>query len=185
VHLILVRHGQADYGDVDERHFIGHGRDLAKLNMGGIRQAEAVSNDSRLIGAEIIVSSPYTRALQTAAIISRNTGIPIIVETDLHEWLPDTTFQYDGPTHFHEIDEEIRMHRGKCCDACRYRWESFGDIGRRAFVAMRKYLRYNKVIAVCHGMVMRQFVYEDEIPNCGILEMEFSADSVWNGYVDP
>lgn len=40
------------------------------------------------------VSSPYTRALQTAAIISQKTNIDITVEMDLHEWMPDLTFQY-------------------------------------------------------------------------------------------
>ena len=82
--LVLIRHGQPDYSEVTERKYIGHGRDLAKLTELGKEQAEKVSRDARLDGAEIILSSPYTRALQTAAIISKNTGIPIEVETHLH-----------------------------------------------------------------------------------------------------
>lgn len=105
--LILIRHGQPDYSEVTERKYIGHGRDLAKLTELGKEQAEKVSRDERLKGAEIILSSPYTRALQTAAIISRNTGIQIEVETDLIEWMPDLTFTYDGPKNFTEIDAEI------------------------------------------------------------------------------
>ena len=29
--LLLVRHGEPDYSDVDKRGYAGHGRDLAKL----------------------------------------------------------------------------------------------------------------------------------------------------------
>ena len=48
-------------------------------------QAEAAARDPRLKNAEFIVSSPYTRALQTAQIISRETGLPVAVDLDLHE----------------------------------------------------------------------------------------------------
>lgn len=69
--------------------------------------------DERLKGADIILASPYTRTLQTAAIISKNTGIPIEVETDLLEWMPDLTFQFEGPVHFAEIDAEINLYKGE------------------------------------------------------------------------
>ena len=52
-----------------------------------------IAVDARLKTAELIVSSPYTRALQTAAIISRETGLKICIEVDLHEWEPDKTNQ--------------------------------------------------------------------------------------------
>ena len=34
--LLLVRHGEPDYSDIDERGYIGHGRDLAKLTEKGV-----------------------------------------------------------------------------------------------------------------------------------------------------
>ena len=33
--LLLVRHGEPDYSDVDKRGYAGHGRDLAKLTEKG------------------------------------------------------------------------------------------------------------------------------------------------------
>lgn len=69
--LILIRHGGPDYNFVTERGFKGHGRDLAQLTLEGIQQAKTVAMDKRLQGAQLIISSPYTRALQTAAIISK------------------------------------------------------------------------------------------------------------------
>lgn len=178
--LILIRHGQPDYSEVTERKYIGHGRD-SEL---GKEQAERVSRDVRLKGSEIILSSPYTRALQTAAIISKNTGIPIEVETDLIEWMPDLTFTYDGPKNFAEIDAEIIKYKGEWYAECKYQWESFSSVGKRAFDVIRKYLGYRKVIVVAHGVLMRQFVYMDEVPNCEVVTMEFDENSQYNGYVE-
>lgn len=90
----LIRHGEADYSELMEHHFFGFGRDLAPLSEKGIIQAEETAKDERLKTAELIISSPYTRALQTAQIISRNTGIEVKVELDLHEWIPDKSNQY-------------------------------------------------------------------------------------------
>lgn len=181
--LLLIRHGQPDYTEVGERGFVGHGRDLAKLSPLGISQAEAVSKDERLKDADVILSSPYTRALQTAAIISKNTGISIAVETDLIEWMPDLTFAYAGPEHFGEIEREIQRCRGERDDTCKYCWESYSSLGQRAFLTVKKYLEYDKVIVVTHGMLMRQFVYQDEVPCCSVMEYELRPDSRWNGFV--
>lgn len=90
----LIRHGEPDYERIDTSPFYGFGRALAPLSERGILQAEAAAKDSRLKSARFIVSSPYTRALQTAHIISKNTGLEVKVELDLHEWLPDLTNQF-------------------------------------------------------------------------------------------
>ena len=89
----LIRHGEPDYGNMLEKGFYGFGRSFAPLSETGVKQAEKTAKDKRLKTAELIVSSPYTRALQTAAIISRETGLKINVEIDLHEWQVDKTNQ--------------------------------------------------------------------------------------------
>lgn len=128
--LILIRHGEPDYSEVTERKYIGHGRDLAKLTELGKAQAEKVSRDERLRGAEII----------------KYKG----------EWNPE----------------------------CKYRWESFSQVGERAFEVIRKYLGYKKVIVVAHGVLMRQFVYMKDVPNCEVITMKFDEKSQYNGYVE-
>ena len=70
--IVFIRHGEPDFSEVDSRGFIGQGRDFAPLTKNGINQAEKVSKNPLLNNAQIIISSPYTRALQTAAIISKN-----------------------------------------------------------------------------------------------------------------
>jgi len=90
----LIRHGKADYTYGDIHGFIGQGHDLAPLKLDRIKDVIETARDVRLKKAQIIVTSPYTRALQTASIVSKETGIEIVVEPDIREWQPDLTFQY-------------------------------------------------------------------------------------------
>ena len=78
--IVFMRHSQQDYSSVFERKYMGQGLDLSPLTEKGIQIVEYASHDIRLNDAEIIVSSPYTRAMQTAAIISKNRGLNIKVE---------------------------------------------------------------------------------------------------------
>lgn len=180
--LLLVRHGEPDYSDIDERGYIGHGRDLAKLTEKGVRQAERAAEDARLQGAELILSSPYTRAIQTASIISRITQIPLTVETDLHEWMPDLSFMYEGPEEIPAVLREMEMYRGEWCRECRYRWESLSKVGERAFFAVKKYLHCKKIILVAHETVIQRFVKMESVPCGSVTEMDFSQESRWFGY---
>ena len=183
MHIVLVRHGEPSYKSVTERKFIGHGRDLAELTSDGIKQAELVSIDERLKGAELIVSSPYTRALQTAAIISKNTGLDIKIETDLHEWLPDVTYQFDNDDYAIEASHECHDFQGIYNKECKYNWENLSSVANRAYESLYKYLNYKKIIVVSHGIVIRQFVFQHKIPYCGILETEFNLDTKWHGFI--
>lgn len=49
----------------------------------------SVAKEIQAEGAEVIISSPYTRALQTAELINRNLSLDIFVEHDLREWRAD------------------------------------------------------------------------------------------------
>ena len=48
----------------------------------------------------------------------------------------------------------------------------------------KKYLGYQKVIVVAHGVLMRQFVYMKNVPNCEVITMEFDEESQYSGYVE-
>lgn len=179
--IVFIRHGEPTYEEISERKYIGHGRDLAKLTERGILQAEAVSKDNRLKGAQLILSSPYTRALQTAAIISRNTRLEIKVETDLHEWMPDISFQYDKSDYAIDASLEYDRYKGVRTSECRYNWETADALAERAYRCIKQYLHYDKIIVVSHGMIMQTFCYKNDIPHCGILEMDFDINSKWSG----
>lgn len=181
--LILIRHGAVDYKEVVSRGFIGQGIDLAKLSPVGIKQAEDLSYDTRLAGAQVIFSSPYTRTLQTAAILSKNTGIPIKILTDLCEWIPDLLFQLKAKDRESAL-QELKLFHGEHTNECIYHWESLSALGKRAFTCLFPYVdQLEKAIVVTHAMVIQQFVF-GSIENCGIVETEFTLDSKWNGYIN-
>ena len=91
----FIRHGKTDYSEIYHKIYQGFGVNLAPLSESGIQEIQKTSKDRRLQGTDIILSSPYTRALQTAAILSRELDAPVAVETDLHEWLANKAYIYE------------------------------------------------------------------------------------------
>jgi broad specificity phosphatase PhoE len=92
--VYLLRHGEADYGHYERRGWPGATADLAPLSARGVREALAAAEGLAGVGATVVVSSPMTRALQTAGIVAGYLGLPLEVQFDLHEWLPDETFSW-------------------------------------------------------------------------------------------
>lgn len=171
--IVFMRHSEPDYSFVEKRNYIGHGLDLAHLTENGIHIAENASLDSRLNDAEIIVSSPYTRALQTAAIVSKNRQLDIKIELDLHEWMPDLTFQYSSKEQASKANRVCIEQKGVCLDDSEIKFENLEDVFSRAKKALLRYRNYKKIIVVTHGIVIRRFIFEPNIPFCGISEIDF------------
>lgn len=151
--FIMIRHGEPTYEIVQSRGFKGLGHDLGQLTLQGREQAYLRALDNELKDAELIISSPYTRALETAAIISRITGIPLQVENDLHEWLIDTTMVYEIDD-YRKASDEFWQSKGIRSKDTLYPWESIDSVKNRVDKVLEKYLDYKKVIVVCHGIVI-------------------------------
>lgn len=181
--LLLIRHGEPDYSHCDERGYIGHGRDLAPLTEAGVLQAENTAKDERLTGASIILASPYTRALQTAAIISKQTGLDIKVEMDLHEWMPDTTFQYSTFSECLELNKDFDRHKGVYPEGETRKWESVETLRNRVRAVLNQYVHYDQVIVVCHGMVIRTLKYQENIAPGELIELEYAINDPDAEYV--
>lgn len=150
----LVRHGEADYAEVDARDYAGAARDWASLSPQGVRQAEEAAARLRSTGAVRIVSSPLTRALQTAAILARTLDLPVAVELDLHEWLPDRTL------HYRAADVSARYAEMEACggewpEGEIRPWEPLSAVRDRAARALAAHAAGGPVIAVTHGIVIR------------------------------
>ncbi len=171
--IVFMRHSQQDYLPVTERSYIGHGLDLAPLTEKGIELAENASHDYRLNNAEIIVSSPYTRAMHTAAIISKNRNLDIKVELGLHEWIPDLSFRCSTKEDVIKAEELCRKYKGVCPKDSEIIFEDFEDVFNRAKTALLRYSRYKKIIVVSHSIVIRSFIAYPDIPQCGIAEIDF------------
>ena len=182
--IVLIRHGEPDYSAVTQKGFIGHGLDLGHLAAQGKAQALEAAKDPRLDGIEIIVSSPYTRALQTAAIISRHRDIPIEIELDLHEWLPDLTYTYSADEHIQAAAKFMHANKGICPPDSPIQYEELSAIFTRANACLHKYLGYEKIAVVAHGILIRQFAFAEVIPFCGISEIEFDEKFEWVGWAE-
>ena len=180
--IVLIRHGEPDYTAVTQKGFIGHGRDLAHLTEDGKAQAEEAAKDPRLDGIELIVASPYTRALQTAAIISRRRNIPIEIELDLHEWLPDLTYTYPTDDLVVQAGQLMRGNKGICPTDSPIKFEELSAVFKRANACLQKYLGHKKIAVVCHAVVIRQFFFVKDIPFCGIFEIDFDEKFEWIGW---
>ena len=170
----LVRHGEADYSDMMEKGFFGFGRDFAPLSRTGVEQVEKTAKDERLKSAQIIVSSPYTRALQTAAIISRETGLRICVEVDLHEWVPDKTNRYTTSEEAFALTKEFYENNGVYPSGQQLKWETLEEVRKRMRGVVEKYSGYEKVIFVGHGMAFRALNGIEQMQPAEIIEWKYN-----------
>lgn len=169
----LIRHGEPDWGINEQYKLKGHGRDLVPLTDRGIRQVRLAAQDERLKEAEIIISSPYTRALQTAAILSKELGLDIRIEFGLREWQPDLTFEYDSVARLTELGDDYDANQGAYPPGETRLWEPKEEMRNRMEKVINQYLGYKKVIIAGHGMAFRTLVGEvGDIPHASILEYE-------------
>ncbi len=151
----FVRHGKTDYSERNTGIYQGFGAELAPLSEEGIKQIKKAAKDKRLKGADIIISSPYTRALQTAAILSRKLDVKIAVETDLHEWVADKSYSWiDDETADRHYDE-FAAGEGRYPEGEDRPWEDAQTIKQRVLAVLKKYAGYKKVIVVGHGMMIQ------------------------------
>ncbi|MCR5771543.1 MAG: histidine phosphatase family protein [Butyrivibrio sp.] len=165
----FIRHGETDFTEADTKIYQGWGFNMLTLSRKGISQIRDAANDQRLKDAQIIVTSPYGRTMHTAAILSKELGIDMVVETDLHEWVADADYNYlpekEAMTSFRDFSEN----KGIMNADCKYNWETAASIFKRTKSVLEKYSNYDAVIIVCHGTVMQYFLGVEH-PNNGQIE---------------
>jgi len=167
--FILIRHGEPRYDEIKEKGIYGMAYNFARLTENGIEQSKTRAKDSKLKDAEIIISSPFTRSLQTAANIASTLGLDVIVEHDLHEWLPDKDVvkDVDGEKAF----ETYMNHLGKKSTTS-FEYETYDEVKKRMELVLLKYTKYRKVIVVSHGIAISALtLFDDIIEHCGVREI--------------
>jgi broad specificity phosphatase PhoE len=83
--MILIRHGESAFNAAFNRTRIDPGIRDAPLTERGRRQAEAAAEGLRALGLRRLVASPYTRTLETAAIIAERLDLPVTIEPLVRE----------------------------------------------------------------------------------------------------
>lgn len=156
----LVRHGTPMYTLAEERRLKGGMRDWVPLSPEGIAEAEQTAERLRGTPATLVLSSPMTRALQTAAILSRSLNLPLAVEFDLHEWLPDLTQTYDSVAVAMESTRDMAAHAGEWPEGEPRSWGPLSSVRRRVRGVLERYAHREQVIVVCHSMVIEALTGE-------------------------
>ena len=170
----FIRHGQADFTEADTNIYQGQGFHLLTLSEAGVRQIKAAARDERLREAQLIITSPFGRTLHSAAILSRELGLDLQVETGLHEWLADgVDFSY-LPQEEADRRGPARPHnQGPPPPRATPRGASAEQMKARVFAVLDKYRDCRCVIAVCHGTLM-EYVLDIPHPSNGqIVRFEF------------
>ena len=166
----FVRHGQMDASMAGKKFYKDFSYNMMTLSEKGIAQIKETAKDMRLANAEMIIASPFGRALHSAAILSKELNIDMKVETDLHEWLADAV-SYE----FLPDDVAAKSYKALSDNEGRHPidevclWESAEQMKNRVMKVLDKYKDYDSVIVVCHGTLM-QYVLGIPHPENGQIE---------------
>ena len=111
--------------------------------------------------------------MQTAQIISKETGISVEVEIDLHEWIPDENNKYETSEESFALAREFNEFKGEYPPGEKFRWESLSHMRKRMRRVADKYSDYGKVIFVGHGMAFRCLTYIEKMRPAEIIECTY------------
>lgn len=167
--FLLLRHEETDWEMTLRKGMVGHQQDFVPLTSRGEKRAEKLGFDPRLTEAEIIIASPYTRALQTAALLNKKLNLPIKVEFDLHEILPDKN------RHAHSVEGTLKLcrdfdkHYGCYPRGEERQWESLESAANRVLTVFARYKKFGKVLAVTHEKVIKSLVGWREVSHGEII----------------
>ncbi len=160
--IYLVRHGEPDYAPVDARGWLGMAADSAPLTAAGAKQAEELADLLSGIGATYLVSSPFTRALQSAAIIGHRLALGVRVDYDLRDWLPDNIGSWRGAADVRAAQAELDAYGGEWPMGLQRPWEPLSRVRERARAALARHTASTDgpVLAITHAMVIRALTGE-------------------------
>ena len=162
--FVLVRHGEADYGKIKNLGFRGYGMALAPLTDKGVLEIEETCKNEVFKGSDLLVSSPYTRALQSASIIGQTLNLEVNVDVLLHEWNCDYSNTYSTNEEFLRNIKQAKKewNLGQSVENFQYSldFEDFENVRKRALSALEKYCGYDKVIVVSHGLLISMLFNE-------------------------
>ena len=165
----FIRHGDADYSEKGSKIYKNQGAFMCTLSQKGIEQAKQAANAECLQDAELIITSPFGRALHTAGILSKELQLDFVVETDLHEWLADAiNYEYLDKQTSDQYYAEFRANKGNFPEREIRPYETAQSMKARVFPVLEKYKTYKKVIVVCHGTLMEFCLNIPHPDNCQI-----------------
>jgi len=197
INVYFVRHGESEG---NKRRI--HQREEIPLSEKGKEQAELIAERLREVGIDIIYSSPYLRAKQTAKIIAEKLNLKIEYWDELKERRNPSELEglnYSDPKAL-EIKKIIKENElkpdWKFSDE-----ESFNEVLARAKRVEERLLQQHEaenILCVSHVKIIFmivlnmlfqdkltpevfwQFYYHSRLMNTGITHLEFEEESGWS-----
>jgi broad specificity phosphatase PhoE len=165
VPVILLRHGETAWDLVNAHGWPGAANDLAPLSPAGIRQAGAAAEALAGRPVDRVLTSPMTRAMQTASVVGARLGVPLQVELDLREWCPDQTYRWTTSAEVFTAYDDLLAHDGLRPEGHPLRWESLPEVRARVRAVLAPYAEDSAlVVAVCHEVVIHALTGEQQTP---------------------
>jgi broad specificity phosphatase PhoE len=131
----------------------------------GRRQAAEAGYRVGTLHPMALLSSPMTRALETAAIVGRRIGLDPVVEVELREWLPDRDMRWSTAAQVEATYEAML----EAPDLPSPPWETMDELRHRAWGALRPYFDCaGPVIAVCHEVLIHALTGEPRTEPCAL-----------------
>ncbi|MBR5970814.1 MAG: histidine phosphatase family protein [Lachnospiraceae bacterium] len=169
----FIRHGQDDTREAGTGIYRDQGHDMLTLSPKGIAQVNEAAKDPRLAGADLILTSPFGRAMHTAAILSKTLQVDLKVETNIHEWRADRELRWVPKTEDAEASfREMNALGGIDTPDRKYNWETADMVRARVNGVLEKYTHLKKVIVVTHGTLTQLFLGVAHPGNAEIFEYQ-------------
>jgi len=164
--VAFVRHGEIDRSALARfgLTFSGARFDFLPLSPGGVRQAEHVAEALAAFEPRLVLTSPYTRTLETAAILSRHLGCPLTVDLRLHDWLPvrDGTSAISLAVVEARIEEYERWAAGGPLQSDRT-WETADEMRARLLSAVQAHLHLSPLVVVTHEAPIQSLIGPSDV----------------------
>lgn len=161
--FLLMRHGEADYSHSTRWKSPGWGADIAPLTARGVTQVSDQFEELLQFNPEIVLCSPMPRALHTALVVRERVPVPFCVEFDLHEWVPHLRFEWSTLEEMLALQRDFYLHAGEWPNNDDRDWEPKSSIKHRTTQVLDRYLGYERVLVICHGMVIESLTGQRDV----------------------
>ena len=175
--FIFVRHGKTDY-NVLVNSKLNCLPDMVPLSNEGEKQIEKLAGHEVFKDVDLILTSPYVRALQSAYILSQGSSVKVEVNINLHEWMPDLKYGYTAQDFIDPYLVRKIFFKAYADhltgDKTDKEYESLDNAKERVANVMKGYLQYDKVIVVTHSSIISLFSKKDHEEG-DIFEFEYNG----------
>ncbi len=151
----LIRHGEPDWtlaagGNLKDRED-GWAVHIVPLTQTGIGEIEQASESLVAEDYQLVISSPMTRAFQSATVISRILDLDLRVEFDLHEWVCAwrPSLELVDKTVAEMLSLGGEWPSGETRD-----WEPLSSVRARVTRVLDRYGDFERIVVVCHETVI-------------------------------